>query len=814
MDGSARNGTVDAAPSPTRRGFLQALGTAAVAPLLPASAAAPGHSRPMPAVGLADVRLGPGPFADAQARNLRYLAALEVERLLAPYRIEAGLAPRADKYPNWESMGLDGHTAGHVLSALASLAAQGEPLAGERLDAMLAGLAECQQANGDGYLGGVPGGRRLWTRIASGEFKAEAFSLDGAWVPFYNLHKMYAGLRDAWLLAGRRDARDMLLRFADWCEALVAHVDDATLQRILDTEHGGMNEVLADCFAISGERRYLRLARRFSHRALLEPLLRREDRLDGLHANTQIPKVIGFARIGELDGDQAWIDAARFFWETVALRRSVAFGGNSVREHFHPVDDASTLLASREGPETCNSYNMLRLTALLHRLDPQPRYADFYERVLYNHILSTQHPGHGGLVYFTPVRPRHYRVYSQPTQCFWCCVGSGLENHARHGAFACSHDGETLSVNLYMPAHVHWRERGVRLEQRTRFPDEPRTRLELALDAPRAFTLRLRHPAWLEGPLQVRINGRPRPLSSAPGQWADIARTWSDGDRVEVELPMHTRVEPLFADHDWVALMHGPLLLAARTGEEDLDGLVADDGRGSHIAPGPYLPMDGAPMLVGARDALASHVRPVPGAPPLTFEADALLRPASARGLRLEPFFRIHDARYACYWRTTTEAGYPAVLAAFEAAERERQALEARTLDRVQPGEQQPEIEHGYAGEESATGQLLGRRWRDARGWFGYRLAPRRDASAPPRALMLVLFGGDWNVAMDVEAGGEVVERIVFEGGGRDDFDTRLIPLPQALAARAGAEGLELRFIARDGRRTPRVFEVRLLSGE
>src|SRR5690606_36759334 len=265
-----------------------------------------------------------------------------------------------------------------------------------RLDAMHAGLAECQQANGDGYHGGVPGGRRLWTRIASGESKAEAFSLDGAWVPYYNLHKMYAGLPDAWLLAGRRDARDMLLRFAgrlaartmllrfsDWAEARDAHVDDATLPRILDPEHGGMNEVLADRYSISGERRYLPLARRLSHRALLEPLLRREDRLDGLHANTQIPKVIGFARIGELDGDQAWIDAARFFWETVALRRSVAFGGNSVREHFHPVDDASTLLASREGPETCNSYNMLRLTALLHRLDPQPRYADFYERVLY-----------------------------------------------------------------------------------------------------------------------------------------------------------------------------------------------------------------------------------------------------------------------------------------------------------------------------------------------------------------------------------------------------------------------------------------------
>lgn len=802
-----------AAPQLTRRHFVAALGAGALLPLAPAlarvatEAAAPAP-HPFP---LSAIRVTGGPFAHAQALNLRYLAALDVDRLLAPFRIEAGLPAPGGKYPNWESMGLDGHTAGHYLTALAQQAAQGDAAMRARLDAMVAGLAECQRANGDGYLGGVPDGRVLWNRIASGRFEAEAFSLDGAWVPFYNLHKTFAGLRDAWLMVGHAQARELLVRFADWCDALVANLDDVQLQRILDTEHGGMNEVLADVHAITGERKYLALARRFCHRAILDPLLRREDALDGLHANTQIPKVIGFARIGELDDEPAWIEAARFFWETVVDRRSIAFGGNSVREHFNPVDDFGPMVASREGPETCNSYNLLRLTMLLHRIAPQARDTDTYERVLYNHILSTQHPGHGGLVYFTPIRPRHYRVYSQPTQCFWCCVGTGMENHGRHGAFAYGHGDDALAVHLYLPSELSWPERGLRLRQETAFPERSSTTLHLSLDAPQAFALQLRHPHWLDGPLEVSVNGERWPLASTPGTYAAIARTWTDGDRIDIALPMHTRIEGLPDGSDWVAVMHGPLMLAARTGEEDLEGLIADDGRGSHIAPGPYQPLDGAPMLVGERDALAAGVVPVPGEP-LVFTAAALIRPGEYRDLRLEPLSRVHDARYMAYWRTATAAAYPAVVAAAEAAERAREALDARTLDEVQPGEQQPEVEHGYAGEDSATGQMLGRPWRDAGRSFGYRLTARRAVAADaPLALQLTLFPAEWGAAMDVEVEGRVLETIVFDGSGRDELQPREIALPEALAGAAQGEGLRVRFIARDGKRTPRVFGVRLL---
>lgn len=801
----------------TRRRFIAALGAGTLLPALPALAlpAPAGAARgPLRAFALGDVRLGEGVFARSSALNLRYLQALDVDRLLAPFRIEAGLPSPAAKYPNWESMGLDGHSAGHYLSALAQQAAQSDEPMRRRLDAMVDAMARCQRANGDGYLGGVPNGRSLWTRVASGDFQAESFSLEGAWVPFYNLHKTFAGMRDAWLLCGNAQARDVLVGMADWAGNLVAHLDDAQLQRVLDTEHGGMNEVLADVYAITGQRRYLALARRFSHRAILDPLLRREDTLDGLHANTQIPKVIGFARIGELDGDAEWIDAARFFWETVALRRSIAFGGNSTREHFNPADDYSGMVASREGPETCNSYNMLRLTLLLEQLRPDPRHADFYERALFNHILSTQHPEHGGLVYFTPIRPRHYRVYSQPTECFWCCVGTGMENHGRHGAFAYTHDQATLRVNLYMDSQLHWRARGVVLEQRTRFPEVASSAMQVSLEAPQVFALELRHPHWLEEPLQVRVNGRRWPVQSTPSSYARIQRQWRDGDRIEVALPMSTRIEGLPDGSDWVAVMHGPLMLGARTGEGELDGLIADDGRGSHIAPGPYLPLDQAPMLVGNRQALAAGIVPVAGEP-LVFSAAALLQPAGFRQLRLEPLHRIHDARYMAYWRTTTPAAYPAVVAAIEAAERERQALDARTLDQVQPGEQQPEVDHDYRGQDSRTGSMLGRSWRDAGSRFSYHLRTRREVPpGTPLALQLTVFGGQWQAGMDVQVDGRVVGRIVLDGKGADDLVTEQIALPVAVADALRGSGARVEFVAHPDRRTPQLFEVRLVRAE
>jgi DUF1680 family protein len=756
---------------------------------------------------LADVRLLDGPFKQAQEVDRKYILALDINRLLAPFRVEAGLQPKAPKYPNWESMGLDGHTAGHYLTALAQMwAATDDAECKHRLDAMVAELAECQHANGDGYVGGIPNGRKLWSDVAAARINFQSFSLNNAWVPWYNEHKLFAGLRDAWLIGGNAQAREVLIRLADWCDALVARLTDEQMQAMLGTEQGGMDEVLADVHALTGDAKYLRLAERFSHLALLDPLLLHRDKLTGLHANTQIPKVVGYARIAELGGDASWRDAAEFFWNTVVGHRSVAFGGNSVHEHFNATDDFASMLESREGPETCNTYNMLRLTEVLFRHEAAARYADFYERALFNHILSSQHPEHGGFVYFTPIRPRHYRVYSQPQECFWCCVGTGMENHGKYGAFIYARATDTLFVNLFIASELDWRERGVRVRQETEFPDEPRTRLTISTRKPQRFTLKIRHPAWCERPA-VSVNGTPDPFPSSRSSYVEITREWRDGDRIEVGLPMRTTIERLPDGSDYVAVLHGPIVLAAKTGTEGLDGLIAGNGRMAHAAPGPYEPIDQAPMLVGDFDKLAGGIRPVEGKP-MTFTAAALIRPETWRDLELVPFFRVHDARYMIYWRTVPAEKYPEVVAALEASEQVRLELEARTIDQVTPGEQQPEVGHSLQAENSHTGVTLGRHWRDASGWFSYEL---KTPPGEPVELLVTYLGREKNRAWDISVNGRVIASPKSGDFTGDRFVDVAYPLPAALTAAAPGGVLTVKFAAREKSRTGSIFGVRLI---
>jgi uncharacterized protein len=777
-----------------------------------AASPAPDHppSEPVALFALDRVELLAGPFRHAQELNLAYLLAHEVDRLVAPFRREAGLPPKAEPYPNWESMGLDGHSAGHYLTALAQHAVVSDSAeCRERLAYMVAELAICQEANGDGYLGGVPNGAQLWSALAAGEIDVHNFGLNGAWVPWYNLHKTFAGLRDAYLLAGNVQARDLLVRFSDWCLGVTAGLSDAQMQAMLQSEHGGMNEVLADVAAITGEARFLEAARRFSHRAILAPLLLREDRLTGLHANTQIPKVIGFAQLAALTGETDWAEASEYFWETVVRHRTVAIGGNSVREHFHPREDASALIHSREGPESCNTYNMLRLTERLFQRAPTAALADYYEQALFNHILSTQHPEHGGYVYFTPLRPRHYRVYSQPGTCFWCCVGSGMENHGKYGQFIYAREAGTLFVNLFIPSLLNWSEAGIRLRQETGFPLTPGTTLTVSADTPRRFTLALRHPGWARGEgFAVKVNGRDLAPASLPGEYLRLDREWRDGDRVELNFPMPLALEPLPGSGDHVAVRCGPIVLAARIAEGDLSGLIADDSRMGHVAPGAYLPLDAAPMLVGTEGDILAALEPVPGRP-LHFRAPASIRPDTFDDLVLEPFHGLHDSRYQLYWRRVAPEDYDRVLAALAESEATALALEGRILDAVVPGEQQPEVEHAFAAKGPLQGSQLGRTWRAAEDWFSYRLDPR---GGTPEALLLTFWAAEAGRHFDVLVNGRRVATLRLDGGDPDRFADREIPLPEALR-QPGADGrLEVRFEGREGSIAGALYGLRLLG--
>lgn len=762
---------------------------------------------------LGDVKLLDGPLQAARDLNIEVLMQYDMDRMLAPYRKEAGLEMKAKPYPNWD--GLDGHIAGHYLSAMAmNYAATGNEECRERMEYMLSELKEVHAAHaknnpewGVDYIGGFPGSDALWSSFKKGEFGVYY----GAWAPFYNLHKMYAGLRDAWVYCGNEDAKEMFLAFADWAINLTADFTDAQMQAMMSNEQGGMNEVLADAYAVSGDVKYLDAARRFSHRQILDPLAKGEDRLDNLHANTQVPKAQGFSRIGELSGDQTYVDAGRFFWETVTGNRSLAFGGNSRREHFPAKEAYIDFVNDNDGPESCNTYNMLKLTETLFRLEPSAAYADYYERALFNHILSTQHPEHGGYVYFTSVRPRHYRVYSAPGEAMWCCVGTGMENHGKYGQFIYTHVEDALYVNLFIASELDWKERGVVVRQETAFPYGETSRLVLA-EGKGKFAIKVRKPSWVaDGEFAVKVNGKPVASEAGADGYVALNRKWKKGDVVEVEFPMHTSLVPLQNEEQYVAFMHGPIVLGMKTGTEDLLGIIADDGRWSQYASGEYLPIDKAPMLIHDNDKpLEDCLEPVPGKSlHFRFAGVDMLNPIEGE---LQPFYTIHDARYMMYWLALSKDGYEDYLSELAAAETERMKLEGRTMDQIQPAEQQPETDHKMKAEGSTTGNTNNAFFREAQNgaWFSYELETRGKTDL---ALYLKYWGvDDWGtrrfkIFVDDDL---LVELDNTRRWRSSQFKTEEYRIPASMVE--GKEYITVRFQSAPGTQVGGIYEVRLVE--
>lgn len=742
---------------------------------------------------LKDVRLLESPFSQAVKINCQYLLAHDPDRLLAPFRREAGMEAKTRPYGNWESGGLDGHTAGHYLSALSLMIASGADSDGElqrRLEYMIDELEQIQKANGDGYLGGIPGSKGYWKSIGEGNVEL----IWKKWAPWYNLHKMYAGLRDTYIHGGSKKALDMLVGYGNWCEKLASGLSDAQMQQMLSNEHGGMNEVLADIYAITGNKKYIELAKRFNHRSVFEPLENHQDKLTGLHANTQIPKIIGMERIAALVQDEKLHSGAEFFWETVTLNRSLAFGGNSVSEHFNAPDDFSRMIKHREGPETCNTYNMLRLTRELFKAKSKAAYADFYERALYNHILASIHPNKPGYVYFTPIRPDHYRVYSQPEQAFWCCVGTGMENPGRYGEFIYAQARDRLYVNLFIPSELSIPDDGIVLKQETKFPDEPRTHLHLQMKKPATFTLKIRHPAWVdEGDFAVKVNGQSVAVESTPSSYAAVRRQWKNGDTVDVELTMHTHVERLPDGSDWVAILYGPIVLAKPDGTDNMNGLFADDGRMAHVAHGPMVSLDKVPVLLTTEQELPGHIVPDPSAGPMHFRIKDVIEPTEPDGLPLVPFFRLHEKRYQMYWQLTTAEQIAARKEKLAAQERTRAAREAATLDSIAVGEQQSEVEHDLKGEGMASGIHNGRRWRHGT-WIQYNLDPK-DAG---EAILAVTYSGDdRGREFDISVNGTVIATQRLTGEKPNGFVEKSYPIPSDILQSAVNERLEVRFTAK-----------------
>lgn len=690
------------------------------------------------------VRLTESAFSRAVEVDLGYALALDPDRLMAPFRREADLPEKAPSYGNWEDSGLDGHIAGHYLSALAFLwQVTGNSEARRRINVMLDELEACQEAGGDGYIGGIPGGRGLFESLAARGLDAVA-SLSGSsyWVPWYNLHKTFQGLTDIHVVTGDPRALRIVERLADWWLAIAAQLDDETFEAMLDIEFGAMNDAFAQLSLVTGRQDFAEQARRFSHRVILDPLPRGEDALTGLHANTQIPKAVGYASTALATGDESFLRAADFFWRTVVENRTVAIGGNSVREHFQ--EDFSSMIDDREGPEFCNTYNMLKLTRALAERELKPEHLDYAERAVFNHVLGSQHPEHGGFVYFTPMRPRHYRVYSQPQLCFWCCVGTGLEAQARDAEWIFGIEDDALAVNIFIPAEAEVPEFGGRVRIEADLPHSGEVGVRLDLGEPADFALRLRVPAWAGMLGDLQVNGVPVTAEPETGA-VRLERTWEPGDRITFSLPLEIRAERLPDGSPWQAYLVGPSVLAGRDGDRHLNGLYADDSRMGHVAAGPLLPFVDLP-IVG------------PGAPTAQRESQYAVTAAEPdQALRLEPFAGIHDARYTVYW-PVADGDVAERREALEQADGGL-ALDSATVDAVALGEQQPESDHQFRGE-GAQVVIEGRsRWRITDAQMSVRL---RVPDA--RVLRVRYLTSDRPTAVTVAVADEVIAHEQFDG--------------------------------------------------
>lgn len=763
---------------------------------------------------LGDITLLDGPLKHARDLNVQVLLKYDCDRMLAPYRKEAGLQPRKPSYPNWD--GLDGHVGGHYLSALAINAATGNEECRKRMEYMISELQLVLDANNQrpeawchNYIGGVPNSAKMWTAFSKGDFGPYF----GTWAPFYNIHKMYAGLRDAWLYCGNEQAKNLFLKFCDWAVDITRDLNDEQMEKMLGNEHGGMNEVLADAYAITGEQKYLDCARRFSHRMLLVPLENGKDCLDNMHANTQIPKVIGYQRIAELAHDVQYHNASEYFWEIVTRQRSLALGGNSRREHFPTKENCIDYINDIDGPESCNTYNMLKLTEDLNRVKPNGMYGDFYETAMFNHILSAQHPQHGGYVYFTSARPRHYRNYSAPNEAMWCCVGTGMEDHGKYGQFVWTHDkgvkaeDDALYVNLFVASELNWKDRKMVIRQQTAFPYAETSVVEVA-KGKGTFILKVRKPSWCEN-FTVKGVGFDADSYEENG-FVCIKRKWKKGDQVKISMPMHAYIKPMINVPQYVAIMYGPILLGMKTGTEDMRSLIADDSRFGQYAGGKKLALDEAPILLPKHlDDIAKNLKPVPGKP-LHFKLATHME--NTIDGELQPFFEIHDSRYMMYWLALGENDYKAYMQKLADEEKARQALEARTVDKVNPGEQQPETDHRMETDESNKGNTEGIFFRDAKDghYFSYLMQTKGETNL---SLQLKFWGQDeWRTSeFDIYVNDKLLCSVNNSHRWRTtQFKTVDYAIPSEFVK--GKKEIRVKFVAHKGKQVGQIYGVRLVK--
>ncbi len=747
---------------------------------------------------LEDVRLLDGPYRDAMIRDEEYLLSLDQDRLLHNFRVTAGLPSSAQPLGGWEApdVELRGHSVGHYLSAVSIMyASTGDTRFKARADSLVAELAKVQAAEAKtfnpGYLSAFP--EELFDRVDSRR---------RVWAPYYTIHKIMAGLLDANLLTGNQQALDVLKKQADWVKFRVGRLTDEQQQKALDTEFGGMNEVLANLYAVTGEPKYLETAKKFDHRRILDPLARGVDPLDNVHANTQIPKIIGAAREYELTGDPRYRDIATFFWSRVVHHRSFVIGGHSDDESFFPEEETSHHLGT-SGPETCNTYNMLKLTRHLFAWSPSADMMDYYERALLNHILASQDPKTGGVLYYCPLKPGAFKTFSTANDSFWCCVGTGMENHAKYNDTIYFHDAAALYVNLFVPSELTWKEMGVKVRQLTKFPEGDSTSLTFTVDQPLRLAVRVRYPSWATSGMTLTVNGKSQETAAAkPGQYIDVTREWKTGDSMQIKLPMSLHLESLPDDPHVQALMYGPVVLAGDLGTAGLDAVRR---YGPSAPPLGRLTSIPIPVFIASTpQQVLDRVKPVAGKP-LTFQTDGLAEP---HDVTLMPLYKTMDPRYTVYWTIYTRAEYDKYKADLARAAARRKDIEGRTIDTVNVNDDASERAHAFKSEGADEGFVEGRRWRDAHdGFLSYELKVQPDK---PLTLVCTYRGSEGQQRVfDVLVDGEKIATESLEYHPTELLDKEY-QVPEGLTR--GKSRVTVRFQPQGTARTGGLVEVRAVQ--
>lgn len=668
---------------------------------------------------LNNVRLLEGsPFKHAMDINAKYLLELDSDRLLHRWRKNAGLQPKAPLYKGWEET--SSHMLGHYLSALAiQYAASGDRRFLDKVNYVVDELASYQKARGTGYLGGIPNENNIWKEVASGNIRSAGFDLNGGWVPWYMLHKIWAGLIDAYLYTGNEKAKQVVIGMSDWAYQHFIDLPDSSFQKMMVAEFGGMNESLAQVYAITGDKKYLDLSYRFYHKKVMDPLTVRIDQLGGLHANTQIPKILGAARQYELTGNKREYDIAEFFFNTVVKDHSYVNGGNSNYEWFNQAGKFENALGTNTS-ETCNTYNMLKLDKYLFSWNPSALLGDYYERALYNHILASQHPEEGTFCYYVALQSGKQKVFSTPFESFWCCVGTGIENHAKYAEAIYFHgDDGSLYVNLFIPSTLNWREKKVFVKQETNYPESKTTTIKIDPEKSSKFTVKIRYPQWAKYSMQVSVNGKPILVKINQEGFIAIERVWKKGDLVKVDMPMHLYTEAMPDAPNKVAVFYGPLLLTGVIGKQKPDAL-------------------GVPVLLTENRPVNEWIKPV-DIQHLIFSTTSVGEP---HDVQLKPFYKVYDERYIVYWDLFTEEGWMKKKAAYAAELKSRAEIESRSVDVVRLGEQQSEKDHDLTGNNTGIGSYDERKFRDAPngGWFSVEM---KVDPANPVELIATYYGGD-----------------------------------------------------------------------